>query len=86
MAKIIIGGKVFVPANFERVDDTINPDHYKALPKEVIDIIQFTLTPEQFKGYLLGNVMKYRLRAGLKGDAMQDLEKARWYEERAKNL
>ena len=87
MAQQSTSGKVLDPAHFERVEpDPINPDHYKHLPKEVIDIIQFTLTPEQFKGYLLGNAMKYRLRAGLKGDAAEDLAKARWYEERAKNL
>jgi len=30
----------------------------------------------------LGNVIKYVLRAGKKGDALQDLEKAKWYLER----
>jgi Protein of unknwon function (DUF3310) len=31
----------------------------------------------------LGNVVKYIARAGKKGDALEDLKKARWYLERA---
>lgn len=30
----------------------------------------------------LGNVVKYILRAGKKGDAIEDLKKARWYLDR----
>ena len=33
----------------------------------------------------LGNVAKYVSRAGKKGDALQDLEKAKWYLEREIN-
>lgn len=62
-------------------DDPVNhPKHYKIAPEvEAIDIIRASLTPEQFKGYLLGNFLKYRLRAGDKGDLNQDIEKSNWY-------
>ena len=49
-----------------KMKDQINPDHYKDYPVEVIDIIKQVLTPEQYEGFLLGNEIKYRLRAGLK--------------------
>ena len=39
--------------------DNINPSHYKRLPKETIERIQDNLTPEEFKGYLKGNILKY---------------------------
>jgi hypothetical protein len=32
--------------------------------------------------FCLGNALKYIWRAGLKGDAIEDLKKARWYIER----
>lgn len=62
-------------------DDPVNhPKHYKIAPEvEAIDIIRASLTPEQFKGYLLGNFLKYRLLAGDKGDLNQDIEKSNWY-------
>ena len=33
-------------------------------------------------GFCIGNAIKYLWRAGLKGDAIEDLEKARWYVDR----
>lgn len=54
-----------------------NPPHYQSGGIEVIDVIEaFGL------GFHLGNVVKYVLRAGRKGDALEDLEKAAWYLDR----
>jgi hypothetical protein len=47
---------------------------------EVIDLIHDYLTPEEFRGYCKGNILKYRLRAGHKGDATEDIAKAKQYE------
>jgi hypothetical protein len=33
-------------------------------------------------GFCLGNAVKYISRAGKKGDALEDLKKARWYLDR----
>ena len=64
----------------EKGDPVNNPKHYAIAPDvEAIDIIRASLTPEQFKGYLLGNFLKYRLRAGDKGDLQQDIDKSNWY-------
>jgi len=37
------------------------------------------LSDEQYKGFLMGNVIKYVVRAGNKDDAIRDLEKAKHY-------
>lgn len=56
------------------------PSHYMFFDMEAIDIIKAALTEEEFKGYLKGNSLKYRLRCGKKDDAIQDLGKAQQYE------
>lgn len=58
-------------------DNVNNPKHYKIMAGvEAIDVIQATLTEEQYLGFCLGNVLKYKLRAGQKGDPSEDLSKA----------
>lgn len=58
-----------------------NPSHYKFFPDmEAIDIIKKVLTPTEFIGYTKGNKLKYKLRAGEKGPAQQDLDKAEVYD------
>lgn len=58
-------------------DAVNNPPHYNSHPSGVECI---TVT-EHFS-FCLGNAIKYLWRAGLKGDALEDLKKARWYIER----
>jgi len=56
------------------------PQHYKFFDNvEAIDVIAASLTKEQFKGYCLGNRLKYRLRAGNKGQALLDIGKSDEY-------
>lgn len=57
----------------------INSSYYDVGGIEVLDVIQAKLTPEQFEGYLLGNSIKYTLRANHKGTYKRDLEKAANY-------
>ena len=59
-----------------------HPEHYggEEDPYEAIKIIE-----AHNLNFGLGNVVKYVLRAGKKGDALQDLEKAKWYLEREIN-
>lgn len=55
--------------------DAVNsPEHYTGHPSGV-ECIQIT----EHMGFNLGNAMKYIWRADLKGNAVQDLEKACWY-------
>jgi hypothetical protein len=57
--------------------DPINPDHYKNAI-ETIDAIEASMTPEAFRGYLKGNVIKYVTRYEKK-NGLEDLKKADWY-------
>lgn len=62
-------------------DEISNPKHYDLFPDgmQAIDVIRAALTPEEFAGYCKGNFLKYRLRAGEKGDPVKCLGKAEWY-------
>ena len=66
-------------------DSVDSPSHYADRPVEVIEIIRSTLTKEQFEGFCLGNLLKYNMRAGLKGNAQEDYKKGEkyynWYKE-----
>lgn len=67
-------------------DNVKHPSHYTAYPVEVIDMIRAVLGDEGFKAYCLGNEVKYRMRAGLKGDnAAEDIAKAMQYKEFREN-
>ena len=61
------------------MSDNINhPSHYTNGEVECIDAIKSALTPEEFRGYCKGNVIKYSFREKYKGGD-EDLQKARWY-------
>jgi hypothetical protein len=58
--------------------DRVNhPRHYTSHPSGVECI-----TVTEHMNFCIGNAMKYLWRAGLKGDAVEDLEKALWYVDR----
>jgi len=60
-------------------NDPINPEHYTSGGIEAIDVMRAKLEPAEFAGFCRGNVLKYVMRAGKKGDAREDLRKAQWY-------
>ena len=47
---------------------------------EVFAIIKAKLTLEQWKGFLLGNILKYGARANFKGSFDRDIEKVGVYQ------
>lgn len=59
------------------MSDAINPAHYQSHPSG-IECIQIT----EHMNFCRGNAIKYLWRAGEKGDAIEDLRKARWYIDR----
>jgi hypothetical protein len=64
-----------------------NATHYELWKDfEAIDIIKDVLTEEEYKGYLKGNILKYRLRTGFKGDASKDVEKSKDYKRELDSL
>ena len=62
----------------KKIDYINHPPHYKKGKLEVIDVIEAFLTPEEYRGYIKGNNIKYILREAEKGGD-DDIGKARWY-------
>jgi hypothetical protein len=60
--------------------------HYNQQPIEVIDMMLSIYGKEAVIHFCLLNSFKYRMRAGHKDDAVRDIEKAVWYEKKAKEL
>ena len=64
------------------MNDPVNsPEHYRTGKIECIEAIEAALTPEEFRGYVKGNVIKYTWRERHKG-GNQSLAKAVWYLQR----
>lgn len=62
------------------ISDPVNsPTHYIHGGIETINIIRSMLTPEEYRGYLKGNILKYRERAPYKGKTDEDYAKAKKY-------
>ena len=70
-----------------QVGDLVNhPSHYNQGGIETLDLIKLYLTPEEYEGYLKGNIIKYRERAQFKGNAEQDYAKAKFYYDEVKEV
>lgn len=69
----------------ESIEGVTKPSHYMLFDDiEAIEVIARSMTSEQFKGYCLGNILKYRLRAGKKSELAyleKDMAKAGFYGE-----
>ena len=63
----------------EKEDVVLSPSHYTHGGIETIDFIRAKLTPDEFRGFLKGSVIKYLSRANLKGSEEQDYAKASFY-------
>lgn len=67
------------------MSDAINPDHYKQLPVEAIEIIEAMIAgaPDNKAAYLHGQAAKYDLRLRGKGKSLEDYltdwQKRIWY-------
>ena len=53
--------------------------HYQVGRIQPIELMQDVMTPEQLKGFLRGNIMKYVLRLGHKDDELKEAEKIKAY-------
>jgi hypothetical protein len=56
----------------------VGGSHYKDMPVQPWAVMEAVLTPEEFKGFLKGNIIKYSMRAGRK-DGSDDGNKAFHY-------
>jgi hypothetical protein len=61
------------------VDMVNHPPHYTQGGIETIDYIRAKMSPDEYIGYLRGNILKYTSRIGLKGDPVEDSGKIVWY-------
>ena len=61
-----------------KIDNVNKPQHYRQGGLETIQILKAKMTKEQFKGFLIGNILKYVTRAPYK-NGIEDYEKARYY-------
>ena len=64
-----------------KFDNVNHPAHYNAGQIEVIAIQEAQLSPEEYRGYIKGQVIKYITRERHK-NGLEDLKKARWYLDR----
>lgn len=68
--------------------DHINPDYYKKNSKEIYQMMIDIWGMEKYIAFCEMNAFKYRMRLGDKPDQPidRDLDKAKWYENMAKQL
>jgi len=59
-------------------DYQVNGDHYTTMEITPWEVMESVLTPQEFIGFLKGNVIKYSMRAGRKAGT-DDADKARHY-------
>jgi hypothetical protein len=74
----LLGSDTPITMEEPQADPVNHPAHYKVGGMETIDFIE-----AKGLSYHLGNAVKYISRADHKGNRKQDLEKAKWYLERA---
>jgi hypothetical protein len=79
VAKRKIADELPITMEEPKHDPVNHPAHYKVGGIETIDYIKAKLTPEEYRGYLKGNLLKYSSRIGHKGAAQVDAGKAGWY-------
>ena len=53
--------------------------HYMEGAMQAVEVCQALMTKEQFDGFLLGNIIKYRMRAKYKGKYDEDIRKSEQY-------
>lgn len=85
------GSKVTISPSFVAAYEVImsrdpKSSYYDAGGIETLDIIKAKLTPQQYQGYLLGNVIKYACRANFKGCPARDAEKLAVYEKQLASI
>jgi hypothetical protein len=60
-----------------------HPSHYNEGPRHTCGELIECIDVVEIMSFNVGNAVKYLWRQGKKGDALEDLKKARWYIDRA---
>ncbi len=66
--------------------DQVNPDHYQTYPIRSIDMMVCIWGAEKTADWCVMTAFKYRMRMGHKDDIKQELEKEKWYLDKAEEL
>ena len=59
-------------------NSVVHPSHYNRTSVEVIDTLRGMMTDDEYRGFLIGNVVKYISRYSLK-NGIEDIKKAKYY-------
>ena len=63
----------------------VSGSHYKDMPIQPWALMEMVLTVEEFRGFLMGNIIKYSMRAGRK-EGSDDAGKAKHYMQKLKEV
>lgn len=66
-------------AEYEKKTGTTEEAKHYMTSKQPIELMQELMTPEQFQGFLWGNVIKYAMRLNMKGSTREDAGKCWQY-------
>lgn len=78
------GTDTYIVVNEDRVQkvgEDKHDKHYLESVVEPIKVMEKLFTKEELKGFIKGNILKYRLRMGHKDDIQKELDKIRVYEQ-----
>lgn len=76
------GTDTYIVVNTDRVQEVGKHDkHYLESVVEPIKVMEKLFTKEELKGFIKGNILKYRLRMGHKDDIQKEMDKIRVYEQ-----
>ena len=72
--------------NLMNMEQVNHPQHYKTYDVETLDMMIRIWGVQETISFCKLNAFKYRMRAGHKDNAQQDIDKALWYENKMKEL
>ena len=76
------GTDTYIVVKADKVQEVGKPDkHYLESVVEPIKVMEKLFTKEELKGFIKGNILKYRLRMGHKDDIQKEMDKIRVYEQ-----
>ena len=76
------GTDTYIVVKEDKVQEVVKHDkHYLESVVEPIKVMEKLFTKEELKGFIKGNILKYRLRMGHKDDIQKEMDKIRVYEQ-----
>ena len=76
------GTDTYIVVKADKVQEVVKHDkHYLESVVEPIKVMEKLFTKEELKGFIKGNILKYRLRMGHKDYIQKEMDKIRVYEQ-----